>query len=147
MMKTKHIMRTGLGNDSGALVESYITSMVDIVQPVMEQSVVLAAEYCRACGRDVVLPEDMEYAMKYCAMHLVGRTIGSIAPEVYESGDEDDDEDDEDEDEEEPPFERYSGDDPKYTGMNEAYDGWHAWEPQNPTEHLLKNAINSNEHL
>lgn len=141
-------MRTGLGDDSGGLVEAYITSMVDVVQPVMERSVVLAAEYSRACGRDVVLPEDMEYAMKYCAMHLVGRAIGSIAPEVYDSGDDDDDDDDEDVAEEDcPPFERYTGEDPKYTRMNEAYDEWNEWVPQNPMEHLLKNAINSNEHL
>lgn len=138
-------MQTGQGGDSGALMESYVKSMIDIIQPVMEQSVVLAAEYSKACGRDVVLPEDMEYALKYCAMNLVGRTIGSIAPEVYET---DDDSEDEEVDEEDcPQFERYSGDDPKYLSINDAYDGWNDWIPQNPTEQLLKNTINSNEHI
>ena len=140
------MMRTGQGDDSGALIESYIKSMVDIIQPVMEQSVVLAAEYSNACGRDVVLPEDMEYALKYCAMNLVGRTIGSIAPEVYET-DIDDDDDVEVDEEDCPQFVRYSGDDPKYIQINDAYDGWNEWVPQNPTEQLLKNTINSNEHL
>lgn len=141
-------MRTGQGDDSGALMESYIKSMIDIVQPVMEQSVILAADYSKACGRDVVLPEDVQYAMKYCAMNLVGRVIGSIAPEVYEV-DSDSDSDDMEvvEGEECPQFVRYSGHDPKYTSMNDAYDGWNDWVPQNPTEELLKNAINSNEHL
>jgi hypothetical protein len=31
--------------------------------------------------------------------------------------------------------------------MNEAYDRWDSWVPQSPTEEMLKNAINSNEHL
>jgi len=140
-------MRTGLGEDSGSLMESYIKNMIDIIQPVMEQSVILAAEYSKACGRDVVLSEDMEYAMKYCVMNLVGRTIGSIAPEVYELDTESGDDLEEVEEEDCPQFERYSGDDPQYILVNEAYDGWNEWIPQNPTEQLLKNTIDSNEHL
>ena len=140
-------MRTGLGEDSGSLMQSYIKSMIDIIQPVMEQSVILAAEYSKACGRNVVLPEDIEYSIKYCAMNLVGRTIGSVAPEVYETETDSDDEFDVMEEEDCPTFERYSGDDPKYILINEAYDGWDEWTPQNPTEQMLKNAINSNEHL
>ena len=46
-----------------------------------------------------------------------------------------------------PPFERYSGNNPIYLQINEAYDRWNSWEPQNPTEQMLKNAINSNEHM
>lgn len=113
----------------------------------MEQSVVLAAEYANACGRNVVLSQDVEYAMKYCAMHLVGHTIGSIAPEVYDSHSDDEEDDEVVEEEDCPQFERYSGDDPTYVRVNEAYDAWDAWVPQNPTEQLLKNTINSNEHL
>jgi hypothetical protein len=128
-------------------MESYIKNMIDIIQPVMEQSVILAAEYSKACGRDVVLSEDMEYAMKYCVMNLVGRTIGSIAPEVYELDTESGDDLEEVEEEDCPQFERYSGDDPQYILVNEAYDGWNEWIPQNPTEQLLKNTIDSNEHL
>lgn len=139
------MMRTGQGDDSGALMESYMKSVIDIIQPVLEQSVILAAEYSKACGRYVVLPEDVQYALKYCAMNLVGRAFGSIAPEVYEM---DSDSDDMEVDDENcPQFVRYSGDDPKYISMNDAYDGWNDWVPQNPTEELLKNTINSNEHL
>lgn len=138
------MMRTGTGNDSDALMDSYIRSITDIIQPVIEQGVILSAEYSRACGRDVVLPEDMEYSMRYCAMHMVGRTTGSIAPEVYE---EDSDSGSEVDDEDCPPFERYTGDDPRFTCINDAYDAWDDWTPQNPTEQLLKNAIDSNEHL
>lgn len=141
-------MRTGLGDDSGVLMQSYIKSMIDIFQPVMEQSVILAAEYCNACGRDVVLSEDIEYATKYCAMHLVGRAIGTIAPDVYDSESESESDDLEEVAEEDcPTFVRYSGDDPKYTCINDAYDGWDDWVPQNLSEQLLKNTINSNEHI
>jgi hypothetical protein len=31
--------------------------------------------------------------------------------------------------------------------MNMAYDNWDAWEPKNPSELMLKNAIDSNEHI
>ena len=86
----------------------------------------------------------MEYAMKYCAMNTVGQTIGSIVPEIY------DDEDCEIEEVDPgdcPPFERYSGPDPDFIQVNEAYDRWDNWIPQNPTEKLLKNAVNSNEYM
>jgi hypothetical protein len=43
-------------------------------------------------------------------------------------------------------FVRYSGDDPAFKAINEAYDAWDSWKPQSPVEELLKNAINSNEH-
>jgi hypothetical protein len=127
---------------------SYTKSMIDIMLPVMERSMFFAAEYSKACGRDVLLPEDMEYALKYCAMHTVGQTIGSLLPEIYDEEVSDSEDEMEEVDPEDcPPFERYSGDDPNFIQMNEAYDQWDSWVPQNPIEHMLKNAINSNEHL
>jgi hypothetical protein len=91
----------------------------------------------------------MEYAMKYCAMNAVGETVGTMFPELYEDVCEDSDES---EDEMEvvdanecPTFQRYSGVDPQFIQINEAYDRWDSWVPQNPTEQMLKNAINSNE--
>jgi hypothetical protein len=138
-------MQTGFGGDDSAMVDQYVKSMVDIMTPVMERSMILAAEYSKACGRDILLPEDVEYAMKYCAMYTVGQTIGSIMPEMY---DEEMSDDDEEEDEENlPEFVRYSGDDETFNQMNQAYDRWDSWEPQSPIEEMLKNAINSNEHL
>lgn len=141
------MMRTGFGEIQPNLQESYMKCMIDITLPIVEQSVILAAEYSNACGRNVVLAEDMEYAMKYCTMNLVGKHIGSIAPDVYDEEESEEEESDEEEEEEDPPFERYSGDDPKFILVNEAYDNWDDWVPQNPTEQMLKNAINSNEHI
>jgi hypothetical protein len=129
------------------MVEQYIETMTNILLPVMEKSTLLAAEYSKACGRDVIVSEDMEYAMKYCAMYKVGESIGSTMPEIYEE-ELTEEEGEEDVDPEDcPEFVRYSGTDPTFLQVNEAFDRWDTWQPQNPTEQMLKNAINSNEHL
>ena len=137
-------MQTGFGESQ--MTEEYIKSMTDIMLPAMEQAVLLAGEYCKACGRDVILPEDMEYAMKYCAMYTVGQQIGTMFPEIYEGDDEDEDEDVEDVPEEDcPSFVQYAGEDIRFIQVNEAAERWDSWVPQSPIEQMLKNAINSNE--
>ena len=130
------------------LIEQVQESAINIIQPVMEKSMVFAAEYAKACGRDIVLGEDLEYAMKYCAMNEVGKKMGTHFPEIYE--DEYDTEEEIeviDEDEEDIEFERYSGREYKFVKMNIAYDNWENWVPKNPSEQMLKNAIDSNEHI
>ena len=141
-------MQTGFGDGGDMMMEQYIETMTNLLLPVLERGTLLAAEYSKACGRNTLLPEDMEYAMKYCVMYTVGNTVGPSFPEVYEDAEDSDDEEMEVVDEEEcPPFTRYDGTDPILLQVNEAYDHWNAWEPQNPTEQMLKNAINSNGHL
>ena len=125
---------------------------IEIITPVLEQSVLLAADYAKACGRDVILSKDFEYAIKYCAMNTVGQRIGSQFPEIYEDNSEDEDSEDEDtleivDETEEITFEPYSGDDKKYTDVNESYERWESWEPQTPVEEMIKNAIDNNEHV
>jgi hypothetical protein len=140
-------MQSGFGDGGDRMVEQYIETMTNILLPVMEKSTLLAAEYSKACGRDVIVSEDMEYAMKYCAMYKVGESIGSTMPEIYEE-ELTEEEGEEDIDPEDcPEFVRYSGTDPTFLQVNEAFDRWDTWQPQNPTEQMLKNAINSNEHL
>ncbi len=97
-------MQTGFdGGDGDQMVQGYVNSMIDIILPVMEKSMVLAGAYCKACGRDTIPPEDMEYATKYCAMYTVGQDIGTLFPDIY-----DDEESDEDESDEESSCERQS---------------------------------------
>jgi hypothetical protein len=140
-------MQSGFGDGGDRMVEQYIETMTNILLPVMEKSTLLAAEYSKACGRDVIVSEDLEYAMKYCAMYKVGESIGSTMPEIYEE-ELTEEEGEEDVDPEDcPEFVRYSGTDPTFLQVNEAFDRWDTWQPQNPTEQMLKNAINSNEHL
>jgi hypothetical protein len=138
-------MQTGFGESQ--MAEEYVKSMIDILLPVMEKGMLFAVEYSKACGRDVVLPEDMEYAIKYCAMYTVGQDIGTLFPDIYDEEESDEDDIEDVPDEDCPPFERYTGDDERFIIMNQAYDRWESWIPQNPTERMLKNAINSNEHL
>jgi hypothetical protein len=115
---------------------------IDILQPVLESAVILAAHYCRACNRTTVTATDMNYALKYSARHVTGTKIGTMFPE--------DDTDSEDDDvidtcdEEDEPFTRYQGDDKTFIEINECFDTWNQWDPYSPAEILLKKAIDSN---
>lgn len=141
-------MRTGDGElDTSAILESAL----DIFRPVMESATVLAAHYARACGRDVVLQEDMRFGMMYAARYVTGRQIGSLFPEIYEetsdsqsesSGDSDSSASWETVSDSELVWTKYEGaEDEQALKMNECADSWDAWEPQNPSERALKNAI------
>ena len=126
---------------------------IEIITPVLEQSVLLAADYAKACGRDAILSKDFEYAIKYCAMNTIGQKIGSHFPEIYEedSEEESDSEDPENTlevvDENELEFTPNSGEDKKFTDVNESYERWGDWEPKTPVEEMIKNAIDNNEHV
>ena len=152
-------MRTGGGDfDTSAILESAL----DVFRPVMESATVMAAHYARACGRDIILAEDMNMGMMFAARYVTGRQIGSLFPEIYEeSGTDSDSGSDFDEGEEESRsdsdqdsdgwetvsetelvWSRYQGtDDEQALKMNECADTWASWEPQNPSERALKNAI------
>jgi len=131
-------------------------ALVDILQPVLEVSVLLAAEYANACGRSTVFMQDFQRAVKYSAMNMVGKHIGSILPEfeeeieVDEDGEEEEDDeeiefvDEEDLDEE---YTEYAGDSETFNAIRVVNDEWESWVPQNPAEEFLKNAIDSNEDL
>ena len=67
-------------------------SAIDIITPVMESAVVLSGHYAKACGRNTILAKDMEYCLKYCAMHTVGQQIGSYFPDMYEDENSEDEE-------------------------------------------------------
>ena len=116
---------------------------IEIITPVLENALMLSGKYATACGRDVILAKDLEYCMKYCAMNTVGQRIGSHFPEVY--SDEEIEIDDAEEDDGD--FKQYTGSDGDMRAITEAYESWKYWKPTNPSEQLLKNAIDSNEHL
>ena len=146
-------------------MEREADALVDILQPVLEVSVLLAAEYANACGRSTVFMQDFQRAIKYSAMNMVGKHIGSILPQFEEEievdEDEDEDEDDEDEDEDEEDFDvefvdeedldeeytDYTGDNETFNALKRVNEDWDTWVPQNPAEEFLKNAIDSNEDL
>jgi hypothetical protein len=116
-------------------------SAIDIFLPVLESSVVLAAHYAKATGRDCVTAQDMCYGLMYAARTITGKQVGSLYPEIYDESDSDEEE--EEEDEEEPAWIRYEGTDNEHAvKMNECADTWDAWEPESPAEYALKNAVN-----
>jgi hypothetical protein len=120
-------------------------SVMDIFLPVMESSVVLAAHYAKATGRDCVTAQDMCYGLMYAAKTVTGRQIGSLFPEVYDEDDEEEGSEGSrpEEDEEEEQWTRYTGTDNEHAvKMNECADTWNEWEPESPAERALKNAVN-----
>jgi hypothetical protein len=116
-------------------------SAIDIFLPVFESSVVLAAHYAKATGRDCVTAQDVCYGLMYAARTVTGNQLGSLFPEVYD--DEESDEDEEEDEEEEGQWVRYEGTDNEHAiKMNECADTWDAWQPETPAERALKNAVN-----
>ena len=128
--------------------EQIIAAYTNAIQPVLENAVVVAAEYCKATGRSIVTALDMEYGMKWSAMKLTGRVYGSILP----------DEDDEDSDGWETDDDmvvqecdmgfddevrEYDGDDERYLEVNQAVREWADWEPETELEMMIKSAVNS----
>jgi len=136
------MMKTGFGESSGAYEERQLEAIGDILMPVLEKSMLLAAKYCNACGRDVILPQDVEYAAKYCVMNTVGQDVGmSMLADEEESGDDSESDLEEVEQEECTEFTPYTGEDPMMNAINDAQVAWATWEPTNPIEIMLKNAI------
>ncbi len=126
--------------------ESIIQSSINILQPVIEESIVLAGNYCKACNRNTVSSKDLEYCMKYVSMNRVGVHSGSLFPEIYDSESESESESESDEEEEiveDDQFTRYTGDEEMFKKINQSYDTWTDWVPSCPAEELLKNAINN----
>jgi hypothetical protein len=130
--------------------EQIIEAAMNAIQPVLENAVVVAAEYCKATGRDIVTALDMEYGMKWSAMKVTGRVFGSILPEG--SDDDSDDEGWETDDDMvvqesemgfDDEFREYDGDDERYLEVNQAVREWADWEPETELEMMLKNAVNS----
>lgn len=124
-------------------MEDFLKSAIDIVTPVLESSMILAAHYTKACGRNTVTAQDVKYSMRFCARELVGKHIGTLFPELQDSGEDSECSDVEEVDEDEEPFTRYEGLDPQLVAVNRAYDTWSEWVPTSPIEKLLKNAVDS----
>ena len=119
--------------------EEIIKNAIDMLTPVMEGAMIAAAHYAKSCNRNTVTALDVQYGMRYCAQHAVGKHIGTLFPELE---DEDSDESDiEEVDENDEPFTRYEGADETLVQMNKSYDEWNDWVPTNMIESMIKDAI------
>lgn len=117
--------------------------VIDVYRPVVESAMVVAAEYCKATGRTIVVSRDIEMGMKFAARHILGTHMGTMFPEIddEESDDEVDEEgtvSEEDIDEE---WSRYEGTDERFNMINASADTWDEWEPDTPVGRALKSAI------
>lgn len=116
---------------------------MDIFIPVMESATVLAAHYAKACGRDIILAQDMNIGLMYAARNVTGKQVGTLFPEIYEESDSESDSGSwETASDEEIVWARYDGtDDEMALKMNECADTWDSWEPESPAERAIKNAV------
>jgi len=110
---------------------------MNIFIPVYESAIVLAAHYAKACGRPSVTAMDVQYGFRYAARNVTGKQLGTLFPDL----DSDEESDEEEVDESAEPFTRYVGTDEFMNKMNECFDSWESWEPENPAEHSLKKSI------
>jgi hypothetical protein len=143
-------MRTGDGEVDTSGIEN---AAIDLFLPVLESATVLAGHYAKACGRNCVTAQDISYGLMYAARNVMGKHTGSLYPEVYEESDEsqgdsdsgtDESLRDSDSDSPEDVWTRYEGSDETARNMNECADSWAQWEPANPAERALKNAVDKN---
>ena len=118
---------------------------LEILKPVIESAVLIASNYCKACGRSTVTSKDMAYGMMFAARYVTGKQIGSLFPEIYgeDSDEEEEEEEIEEVDDDEEPWTRYEGPDETMIKVNQCADTWDSWEPESPVEESLKNAIDN----
>ena len=117
---------------------------IELLKPFFESSIVIAGEYCNACGRNTLTPQDVEYGSRFAARYIAGIEEKSFFPDTYQSDDDDYEDDYEEEgdcDEPEDPFVRYTGDDARMNAINACYDTWDQWEPELPLQRAAKNAV------
>lgn len=145
-------MKTGFSNllhDESDAQDRYAQAMIDVCRPVFEQAVVLAGKYAKACGRDILLVEDFQLAMKFCVMHRVGESIETLFPGIDDIELDDDDEDEEEElefeDDEDIAWTPYTGDDPLLKRVTEASSEYESWTPSNPAQEFLKSSLDAHE--
>ena len=130
-------MKSGQGEVD---MSSFIEMAMDLVLEMVSKSAVLAGYYMKACDRKTLTSYDLNYCMKYTAMHF------KTTPEFMTQFDFEDDEEGEDPqvvDEDDEPFIRYSGKDKIMNDINNAYDNWNTWVPESPIQKRFKEAVDN----
>ncbi len=116
---------------------------LELFKPVIETATIIAAQYCKACGRSTVTSDDMKMGMRFAARRVPGVQNESMFPEIYDEDSDEEEDEYEEVDEEEEPFTRYEGVDPQMILVNEMSDTWEEWEPDTPMQIMLKMAIDN----
>jgi len=133
------VARSGTADDD-ILVDQVEAAAHRLLSPCLEAAYVVAAEYARACGRDVIMGQDFELGLKFSARHVLGVETETLFPELEE-------EDSADSvlevDESAADWTRYEGTDERLRMVNQAADTWTDWVPDTPIGEALKRSIDS----
>jgi hypothetical protein len=132
------LVRSGTGD--GDLVDTIEEEAHKLLLPCLEAAHIVAAEYARACDRDVILSQDFELGLKFAARRVLGRQTETFFPELEA-------EDSADSvlsvDESTVEWTRYEGADERLREVNALAESWADWVPQTPIEEALKRSIDS----
>jgi hypothetical protein len=116
-----------------------------LLTPCLEAAAMVASEYARACGREVMTSRDFACGLKFAARHVLGRQTESFFTD--EEMDEGEEEEEEEAaltmDEGEEQWTRYEGGDARMQLVNQAVDTWDDWVPSSPVEWALKRSVDA----
>jgi hypothetical protein len=156
-------MKSGLlGNaDTTAMDPVEELKIMSLIMTFLEYAMKNANEYVNIMGRNGITTKDLEYAMKNEVFAFLTRNqaeiqektaeyFEDISQDYHQSSDEESDSDEMDLDEftiddsELEEFTRYTGNtDELCIQMNESYDRWNDWVPENDFETSLKQSIDN----
>jgi len=142
-------MRSGIGTEDVTITDPDIERRcAAIILSLMEKIMQTAEAYCSASKRDTITPMDMVFASRYCCKTFmesdgleerVDHFDQAIREEEDNSDDEWDDSDEEVTDVPDGTFARCPMGVSKLTDdINDSYDGWDEWVPQDGIQRCLK---------
>ena len=141
-------MKTGFSN----LIEptepdpEFLENVNALMLTLLEKAMIDAAFYAKEAKRDTVTPGDIRIALMYEAHEFWNHT--DLDEKVAEYREFDSDSEDSNssyiEEVEDVPFTIAESNHPKIITMNNFYDTWNTWEPDDSTVIALKNAIDTN---
>jgi len=135
-------LKTGVGGDE-AVEDEIAAAAHRLLCPCLEAAAIVASEYARASGRDVVMARDFEMGLKFAARHVLGRQTESFFPDSDEEAGDEDDSSVTSVDEAECEWTRYEGEDERLLMVNRACDTWDEWAPETPLEEALKRSVDA----
>lgn len=138
----ENIVAKSGGGDDASLEDAFADAAHKLMTPCFEAAALVAAEYAKACGRDVIMARDFECGLRFAARHVLGKQTETFFPEDAEE-DESDAESIMSVEDEDGSWTRYDGDDERLRLVNEAVDTWSEWVPETPLEAALKRSIDA----
>lgn len=155
-------MRSGLSNDPVNVPEDFANRLLSITLTMVARAATDAATYCEHAGRTEVSEEDIAASLKRQAMRFstdedLEADVAETQRVLFDESSDDDELESEDESEDEcesgdeSDSEEDDPDRPTWTRstcscdlcrtMNEALDGWNAWNPEDPVEAYMKHTV------